>query len=155
MPINPLYFILSGTGKPPKFEARKMHNKTTESEMPLVIPDREYEVESLPLYQEDMVTKLMSSESNFSDDFPASRQTKSKSMPSDDNFGDDFVYTRKAKGRKSVPGKSLVRVYTYQVSEEIENMESWFNFCFSPWINNITHKLPWIFTMIFLNNREH
>ncbi|XP_066396867.1 protein SEEDLING PLASTID DEVELOPMENT 1-like [Miscanthus floridulus] len=104
-------------GKPPKFEVRKMHNKSTESEMPLVIPDREYEIESLPLYQEDMVTKSISSESNLSEDFAASRQTKIKSMPSDDNFGDDFVYRRKAKGKKSVPGKSLVRVYTYQISE--------------------------------------
>jgi hypothetical protein len=81
-----------------------------------VIPDREYEIESLPLYQEDMVTKSISSEGNLSEDFAASRQTQIKSMPSDDNFGDDFVYTRKAKGKKSVPGKSLVHVYTYQVN---------------------------------------
>uniref|UniRef100_A0A804MWB1 AAA+ ATPase domain-containing protein n=1 Tax=Zea mays TaxID=4577 RepID=A0A804MWB1_MAIZE len=101
-------------GKPPKFEARKMHNKSTEFEMPLVIPDREYEIESLPLYQEVMVTRSLSSDGNFSDDFAASRQTKSKSMPSEDNFGDNFVYTRKAKGNKPVHGKSLVQVYTYQ-----------------------------------------
>lgn len=107
--------ILSGTGKSPKFEARKMNNKYIESEMPLVIPDREYEIEPLPLYQEHMVTKTMSSEDTFKDDSTPSRQTKSKSVPSDDNFGDDFVYTRKTKGKKSVPGKSLVRVYTYQV----------------------------------------
>lgn len=104
-------------GKPPKFEARKMHNKSTEVEMPLVIPDREYEIESLPLYQEVMVTRSLSSDGNFSDDFAASRQTKSKSMPSEDNFGDNFVYTRKAKGNKPVHGKSLVQVYTYQISE--------------------------------------
>lgn len=104
-------------GKPPKFEARKMHNKSTEFEMPLVIPDREYEIESLPLYQEVMVTRSLSSDGNFSDDFAASRQTKSKSMPSEDNFGDNFVYTRKAKGNKPVHGKSLVQVYTYQISE--------------------------------------
>ncbi|PWZ40146.1 Uncharacterized protein ycf45 [Zea mays] len=104
-------------GKPPKFEARKMHNKSTEVEMPLVIPDREYEIESLPLYQEVMVTRSLSSDGNFSDDFAASRQTKSKSMPSEDNFGDSFVYTRKAKGNKPVHGKSLVQVYTYQISE--------------------------------------
>lgn len=109
-----------------------MHNKSTEFEMPLVIPDREYEIESLPLYQEVMVTRSLSSDGNFSNDFAASRQTKSKSMPSEDNFGDNFVYTRKAKGNKPVHGKSLVQVYTYQVSEEMENMESWFYFCFSP-----------------------
>lgn len=112
-------FTLSGTGKPPKFEARKMHNKSTQSEIPLVIPDREYEIESLPLYQEHMVTKTMSSEGNFSDDFGSTRQTKIKRMPSNDNFDDDFVYTRKTKGKKSVPVRSLVRVYTYQVSVEI------------------------------------
>ncbi|KAG2632212.1 hypothetical protein PVAP13_2NG070100 [Panicum virgatum] len=104
-------------GKPPKFEARKMRNKSTESEMPLVIPDREYEIEQLPLYQQQLVTRTMSSEGNFRDEFVPSRQTKSKSMPSDDNFGDDFVISRKPKGKKSVPGKSLVRVYTYQISE--------------------------------------
>ncbi|CAN6165405.1 unnamed protein product [Urochloa humidicola] len=104
-------------GKPPKFETRKMHNKSTESEIPLVISDREYEIEPLPLYQEQMVSKTMSTEGNFGDDFAPSRQTKSKSMPSDDNFGDDFVYSRKPKVKKSVPGKSLVRVYTYQISE--------------------------------------
>jgi len=104
-------------GKPPKFEARKMRNKSTESEMPLVIPDREYEIEQLPLYQQQLVTRTMSSEGNFRDEFAPSRQTKSKSMPSDDNFGDDFVISRKPKGKKSVPGKSLVRVYTYQISE--------------------------------------
>jgi hypothetical protein len=106
-----------------------------ESEMPLVIPDREYEIESLPLYQEDMVTKSISSEGNLSEDFAASRQTKIKSMPSDDNFG----YTRKAKGKKYVPGKSLVHVYTYQVNEEMESLESWFYFCFSPQFSNLTH----------------
>lgn len=104
-------------GKPPKFEARKMHNKSTEPQMPLLIPDREYEIEPLPLYQEHMVAKTMSSEDTIRDDFAPSRQTKSKSMPSDGNFGDDFVYTRKTKGKKSAPGKSLVRVYTYQISE--------------------------------------
>ncbi|KAG2640488.1 protein SEEDLING PLASTID DEVELOPMENT 1-like [Panicum virgatum] len=104
-------------GKHPKFEARKMHNKSTEPEMPLVIPDREYEIEQLPLYQEQLVTGTMSSEGNFGDDFAPSSQAKSKSVPSDDNFGDDFVISRKPKGKKSVPGKSLVRVYTYQISE--------------------------------------
>ncbi|CAL5066693.1 unnamed protein product [Urochloa decumbens] len=104
-------------GKPPKFEARKMHNKSTESEMPLVIPDKEYEIEPLPIYQEEIITKTMSSEDSFRNDFAPSRQMKSKSMPSDDNFGDDFVYSRKTRGKKSVPGKSLVRVYTYQISE--------------------------------------
>ncbi|KAJ1288081.1 hypothetical protein BS78_02G062000 [Paspalum vaginatum] len=103
-------------GKPPKFEARKM-DKPAESEMPLVIPDRVYEIEPVQLYQGHMVTKTMSSEGNLSDDFALSRQTNSKSMPGDDRFGDDFVYTRKAKSKKSVPGKSLVRVYTYQISE--------------------------------------
>jgi hypothetical protein len=39
VPFNSLYFVLSNTGKAPKFEARKMHNKSTESEVPLVIPD--------------------------------------------------------------------------------------------------------------------
>lgn len=154
MLFNSLYFILSDTGKPPKFEARKMHNKSKESEMPLVIPDREYEIESLPLYQEDMVTKSISSEDNLSEDFAASRQTKIKSMPSDDNFGDDFVYTRKAKGKKSVPGKSLVRVYTYQVNEEMQNMESWFYFCFSPQFSYLTHKLPCILFMIYSSITE-
>ncbi|CAL5090928.1 unnamed protein product [Urochloa decumbens] len=104
-------------GKPPKFEARKMHNKSTESEMPLVIPDKEYEIEPLPIYQEEIITKTMSSEDSFRNDFAPSRQMKSKSTPSDDNFGDDFVYSRKTRGKKSVPGKSLVRVYTYQISE--------------------------------------
>ncbi|CAN6197132.1 unnamed protein product [Urochloa humidicola] len=104
-------------GKHPKFEARKMHNKSTESEMPLVIPDKEYEIKPLPIYQEEIITKTMSSEDSFRDDFAPSRQMKSKSMPSDDNFGDDFVYSRKTRGKKSVPGKSLVRVYTYQISE--------------------------------------
>lgn len=117
MPCPSIHYILSGTGKPPKFEARKMHNKFTESDTPLVIPDREYEIEPLPLYQEQIVTKTISSEGNFRDDFAPSRQTKSKSMPSGDNFGDDFVYTRKTKGKKSVPGKSPVRVYTYQVRD--------------------------------------
>ncbi|KAF8736304.1 hypothetical protein HU200_014359 [Digitaria exilis] len=104
-------------GKPPKFEARKMHNKSTESDTPLVIPDRGYEIEALPLYQEQIVTKTISSEGNFRDDFSPSRQTKSKSTPSDDNFSDDFVYSRKTKSKKSVSGKSPVRVYTYQVRD--------------------------------------
>lgn len=38
----------------------------------------------------------------------------------------------KAKGKKYVHGKSLLHVYTYQVSEEMENMDSRFYFCFSP-----------------------
>lgn len=116
--------LSSGTGKPPKFETRKMHNKSIGPQMPLVIPDREYEIQPLPLHQKLMVTKTMSLEGTIRNDFaPApSRQTKSKSMPSDDNFGDDFIYTRKTKGKKSTPGKSLVRVYTYQVRDEMEQV---------------------------------
>ena len=120
--------FIPDTGKPPKFEARKMHNKSTEPEMPLVIPDREYEIEQLPLYQEQLVTRTMSSEGNFGDDFAPSSQAKSKSVPSDDNFGDDFVISRKPKGKKSVPGKSLVHVYTYQVRDEMEHMGCWLYF---------------------------
>ena len=124
--------FIPDTGKPPKFEARKIHNKSTEPEMPLVIPDREYEIEQLPLYQEQLVTGTMSSEGNFGDDFAPSSQAKSKSVPSDDNFGDDFVISRKPKGKKSVPGKSLVRVYTYQVRDEMEHMGCWLYFCCIP-----------------------
>jgi hypothetical protein len=36
-------FILSGAGKPPKFEARNMNTKPIESEGPLVISGQEYE----------------------------------------------------------------------------------------------------------------
>ncbi|KAL6880679.1 hypothetical protein ACP4OV_012244 [Aristida adscensionis] len=104
-------------GKPPKFEARKMANKSTESDRSLVIAEREYEIEPLPLYQEHMVTRKMSLEDNFDNDFGSTRQTKSKSMPSDNNYDDDFGYVRKTKGKKFVPGRSLVRVYTYQISE--------------------------------------
>uniref|UniRef100_A0A0E0E879 AAA+ ATPase domain-containing protein n=1 Tax=Oryza meridionalis TaxID=40149 RepID=A0A0E0E879_9ORYZ len=103
-------------GKPPKFEARKMDYKATESGKSLVIPEREYETEPLPSYQEQLFAKAMPSEDNFDDDFNT-RQTESKSVPSDDNFNDDFGSTRKTKGKTSVPGKSPVRVYTYQISE--------------------------------------
>uniref|UniRef100_J3MJ38 AAA+ ATPase domain-containing protein n=2 Tax=Oryza brachyantha TaxID=4533 RepID=J3MJ38_ORYBR len=103
-------------GKPPKFEARKMDYKATESGRSLVIPEREYEAEPLPSYQEHLVAKTMPSEDKFDDDF-STRRTKSRSVPSDDNFDDDFGYTRKTKGKTSVPGKSPVRVYTYQISE--------------------------------------
>lgn len=121
MAFNSLSFTLSGTGKPPKFEVRKMDNKAIESGGSLVIPEREYEIEPLPSYQEHLVTP----EENFDDDFGSTRQTKSKSVPSDDNFDDDFGYVRKTKGKTSVPGRSPVRVYTYQVSVEIENMLFW------------------------------
>lgn len=100
-------------GKPPKFEVRKMDNKAIESGGSLVIPEREYEIEPLPSYQEHLVTP----EENFDDDFGSTRQTKSKSVPSDDNFDDNFGYVRKTKGKTSVPGRSPVRVYTYQISE--------------------------------------
>ncbi|XP_052163771.1 protein SEEDLING PLASTID DEVELOPMENT 1 isoform X1 [Oryza glaberrima] len=103
-------------GKPPKFEARKMDYKATESGSSLVIPEREYETEPLPSYQEHLFAKAMPSEDNFDDDFNT-RRTESKSVPSDDNFNDDFGSTRKTKGKTSVPGKSPVRVYTYQISE--------------------------------------
>ncbi|KAL5198298.1 hypothetical protein ABZP36_001810 [Zizania latifolia] len=103
-------------GKPPKFEVRKMDYKATESGTPLVIPEREYETEPLPSYQEHLVAKAVTSEDNFEDDF-GTRRTKSKSVPSDDNFDDDFVSTRKTKGKTFVPGRSPVRVYTYQISE--------------------------------------
>jgi hypothetical protein len=41
------YFILSGAGKPPKFEAHKMNTKPTESERLLVISDQEYEMDKV------------------------------------------------------------------------------------------------------------
>ncbi|KAL6647300.1 hypothetical protein ACP70R_014737 [Stipagrostis hirtigluma subsp. patula] len=104
-------------GKPPKFEARKMANKSTESDRSLVVAEREYEIEPLPLYQEHMVTNKMPSEDNVNNDFGSTRQTKSRSIPSDNNYNDDFGYTRKTKGKKSVPGRPLIRVYTYQISE--------------------------------------
>jgi hypothetical protein len=119
--------MLSGAGKPPKFEARKMNSKPTESERTLVISDQEYEIESLPLHQKLMIAKTISSEGNSIDDFGSIRQTKSKSMSSHDTFDDDFVYTRKIKGKKSVPGRSPVRVYTYQVTAEKQNW-CWFYF---------------------------
>ncbi|BAT00385.1 protein SEEDLING PLASTID DEVELOPMENT 1 [Oryza sativa Japonica Group] len=103
-------------GKPPKFEARKMDYKATESGRSLVIPEREYETEPLPSYQEHHFAKAMPSEDNFDDDF-STRRTESKSVPSNDNFNDDFGSTRKTKGKTSVPGKSPVHVYTYQISE--------------------------------------
>ncbi|KAK3126579.1 hypothetical protein QOZ80_7AG0558780 [Eleusine coracana subsp. coracana] len=154
-------------GKPPKFEARKMHNKSSESEKPMVISDQEYEIEPLPLHQKLMISKTMSLEGNSRDNFGSIRQTKS-STPSHDTFDDDFVYTRKTKGKKSVPGRSPVRVYTYQISEadilqvatvmgfddELDVTDdigaadvilaSSFEMKQNPWIHNVAkyHKLP-------------
>ncbi|KAL6621322.1 hypothetical protein ACP70R_033754 [Stipagrostis hirtigluma subsp. patula] len=116
---NPCLQMLVGgiEEKPPKFEAHKMANKSTESDRSLVVAERGYEIEPLPLYQEHMVTNKMPSEDNVNNDFGSTRQTKSRSIPSDNNYDDDFGYTRKTKGKKSVPGRPLVRVYTYQISE--------------------------------------
>uniref|UniRef100_A0A0D9WWB8 AAA+ ATPase domain-containing protein n=1 Tax=Leersia perrieri TaxID=77586 RepID=A0A0D9WWB8_9ORYZ len=114
--FNFIFSFHNVTGKPPKFEARKMDYKATESGRSLVIPERQYETEPLPSYQEHLVAKAMPSEDNFDDDF-STRRTKSKSVLSEDNFDDDFGSTRKTKGKTTEPGKSPVRVYTYQISE--------------------------------------
>lgn len=136
--FNLFYYILSVAGKPPKFEARKMQNKSTESERPLVISGHEYEIEPLPLHQELMISKSMSLQGNSNDDFGSIRQTKSNSMPSRDTFDDEFVYTRKSKGKKSLPGRSRVRVYTYQVIAETLN-GCWFLFLIEA-PNSVNHK---------------
>uniref|UniRef100_A0A452XUG7 Phosphotyrosine protein phosphatase domain-containing protein n=1 Tax=Aegilops tauschii subsp. strangulata TaxID=200361 RepID=A0A452XUG7_AEGTS len=104
-------------GKPPKFEARMMDSKITESGGSLVISERVSETERLPAYHQDLVTRAVTSEDKFIDDFGSSRQAKSKNIPSDDNVNGDFGCTKKTKGKQYVSGRPPVRVYTYQVSE--------------------------------------
>ncbi|VAH01594.1 unnamed protein product [Triticum turgidum subsp. durum] len=104
-------------GKPPKFEARMMDSKITESGGSLVISERVSETERLPAYHQDLVTRAVTSEDKFIDDFGSSRQAKSKKIPSDDNVNGDFGCTKKTKGKQYVSGRPPVRVYTYQVSE--------------------------------------
>ncbi|EMS50223.1 Uncharacterized protein ycf45 [Triticum urartu] len=104
-------------GKPPKFEARMMDSKITESGGSLVISERVSETERLPAYHQDLVTRAVTAEDKFIDDFGSSRQAKSKNIPSDDNVNGDFGCTKKTKGKQYVSGRPPVRVYTYQVSE--------------------------------------
>ncbi|VAH13633.1 unnamed protein product [Triticum turgidum subsp. durum] len=104
-------------GKPPKFEARMMDSKITESGGSLVISERVSETERLPAYHQDLVTRAVTSEDKFIDDFGSSRQAKSKNILSDDNVNGDFGCTKKTKGKQYVSGRPPVRVYTYQVSE--------------------------------------
>ncbi|KAI5017145.1 hypothetical protein ZWY2020_037523 [Hordeum vulgare] len=103
-------------GKPPKFEARMMNSKAAESGGSLVISERVSESEHLPAYQEDLVTRAVTPEDKFADDFGSSRQTNN-SIPSGDNVNGDFGYAKKTKGKTYVAGRPPVRVYTYQVSE--------------------------------------
>ncbi|KAM3400379.1 hypothetical protein ACQJBY_005321 [Aegilops geniculata] len=104
-------------GKPPKFEARMMDSKITESGGSLVISESVSETERLPAYHQDLVTRAVTTEDKFIDDFGSSGQAKSKNIPSDDNVNGDFGCTKKTKGKQYVSGRPPVRVYTYQVSE--------------------------------------
>lgn len=81
-----------------------------------MISERVSETEHLPVYREDLVTRAVTPEDKFVDDFGSSRQSKSNSIPSDDNVNGDFGYAKKTKGKTYVAGRPPVRVYTYQVS---------------------------------------
>lgn len=93
-----------------------------------MISERVSETERLPAYHQDLVTRAVTSEDKFIDDFGSSRQAKSKNILSDDNVNGDFGCTKKTKGKQYVSGRPPVRVYTYQVSGDTNYVFIDYNF---------------------------